>query len=140
MRVLKYVMEHIKTKGKNTLSPRLFVKTLKDSYKILELPDEAFENPNNRIAATTLIKYVNNNTETEICCFVSEARMGKIELDENMKEKDKIIFDGVTFCFQHKNDSSSEVMAFSIDNDNNMVPFLNSDAKDSFEGPFKHLF
>ena len=66
MRVIKYVMEHIKTKGKNTITPRLFVKTKSDKYKILELPEIFFEDVQNRDAATYAIKYINNNTNTQL--------------------------------------------------------------------------
>ena len=53
MRVIKHVMEHLKTKGKNTITPRLFVKTKANNYKILELPGILFENVMDRDAASS---------------------------------------------------------------------------------------
>ena len=143
MRVIKYVMEHIKTNGKNTLTPRLFVKTKVDKYKILELPEVFFEDAQNRDAATYAIKYINNNTNTEYCCFVAEAKMGKIELSEDGKSvKKKDMFDGVTLVFQGIEDSKSEVMAFNIDDNDTIKPMItgNVDEGAEFESPFKYLF
>ncbi len=143
MRVIKYVMEHIKTNGKNTLTPRLFVKTKVDKYKILELPDVFFEDVQNRDAASYAIKYINNNTNTEYCCFVAEARMGKVELGEDGKSvKKEDIFDGVTLVFQGEKERKSSVMAFTIDDNDNIKPMItgNIDEGAEFESPFKHLF
>ena len=143
MRVIKYVMEHVKTKGKNTITPRLFVKTKSDKYKILELPEIFFEDVQNRDAATYAIKYINNNTNTQFCCFVAEARMGKIELSQDGKSvKKEDMFDGVTLVFQGIEDSKSEVMAFTIDDNDTIKPMItgNVDEGAEFESPFKHLF
>ena len=143
MRVIKYVMEHIKTNSKNTLTPRLFVKTKVDKYKILELPDVFFEDVQNRDAASYAIKYINNNTNTEYCCFVAEARMGKVELGEDGKSvKKEDIFDGVTLVFQGEKERKSSVMAFTIDDNDNIKPMItgNIDEGAEFESPFKHLF
>ena len=143
MRVIKYVMEHIKTNGKNTLTPRLFVKTKVDKYKILELPDVFFEDVQNRDTASYAIKYINNNTNTEYCCFVAEARMGKVELGEDGKTfKKEELFDGVTLVFQGEKERKSSVMAFTIDDNDNIKPMItgNVDKGTEFESPFKHLF
>lgn len=143
MRVIKYVMEYIKTNGKNTLTPRLFVKTKVDKYKILELPDIFFEDVQNRDPASYAIKYINNNTNTEYCCFVAEARVGKVELGEDGKPfKREKIFDGVTLVFQGIEDSKSSVMAFTIDDNDNIKPMItgNEAIESEFESPFKHLF
>jgi len=143
MRVIKYVMEHIKTNGKNTITPRLFVKTKVDKYKILELPDVFFEDVQNRDTASYAIKYINNNTNTEYCCFVAEARMGKVELNEDGKSvKKEKIFDGVTLVFQGKDEEKSSVMAFTIDDSDTIKPMITGNVDDSndFESPFKHLF
>lgn len=142
MRVIKYVMEHIKTQGKNTLCPQLFIKTDVDRHKILELPEIFFEDYNDRAVASFAIKHINNNTNTEYCCFVAEAKMGKMELAEDMKTvKKKQLFDGVTFVFQAKTDSESEVMAFTINDDLQLMPLQGANHKETeFESPFKHLF
>ena len=143
MRVIKYVMEHIRTKGKNTLTPRLFVKTKVSNYKILELPEVFFEDVKSRDAATYAIKHINNNTNTECCCFVAEARMGKIEMAEDMKSViNEVMFDGVTLIFQEVTDKESEVMAFTIDESGIMKPMItgSADSTEEFESPFKHLF
>ena len=144
MRVLKYVMEHVRTNGKNTLTPRLFVKTKADNYKILELPSVFFEDVQNRDAATYAIKYINNNTSTEFCCFVAEAKMGILEIEEATLElsKKRELFDGITCIFQGVNDKDSDVMAFTIDDSNVIKPMITSsdNAKDVFESPFKFLF
>jgi len=143
MRVIKYVMEHVKTNGKNTLTPRLFVKTKSDKYKILELPEIFFEDAHNRDAAKYAIKYINNNTNTQFCCFVAEARMGKIELSEDGKSvKKEVMFDGVTLVFQGIDEESSSVMAFTIDDNDIIKPMItgNESTVGEFESPFKHLF
>jgi hypothetical protein len=143
MRVIKYVMEHIKINGKNTLTPRLFVKTKVSNYKILELPEIFFEDVLNRDAAAYAIKYINNNTNTQFCCFVAEARMGKIELNEDRKSiKKEKIFDGVTLVFQGKDEEKSSVMAFTIDDNDIIKPMItgNNEEQGEFESPFKHLF
>tara|TARA_R110000803_G_scaffold36053_3_gene77652 strand:- start:12914 stop:13363 length:450 start_codon:yes stop_codon:yes gene_type:complete len=144
MRVIKHVMEHLKTKGKNTITPRLFVKTKAGNYKILELPGVLFENITSRDVSSYAIKYINNNTNTEFCCFVAEAKMGKIILSENSEEiQRQTTFDGVTFVFQGVTDKESEVMAFTIDDESlSIKPMVTGSAKDSctFESPFKHLF
>ena len=142
MRVIKYVMEHIKTQGKNTLLPQLFIKTDVNRYKILELPEVFFEDYNDRTVANLAIKHINNNTNTKYCCFVAEAKMGKMELAEDMKTiKKKELFDGVTFVFQAKTDSESEVMAFTINDNLQLIPLQGANGKETdFEGPFKHLF
>lgn len=143
MRVIKYVMEHVKTKGKNTITPRLFVKTKSDKYKILELPEIFFEDVKNRDAASYAIKYINNNTNTKFCCFVAEAMLGKIELSQDGKSvKKKDMFDGVTLVFQGIEDSKSEVMVFTIDDNDTIKPMIrgNVDEGAEFEGPFNHLF
>tara|TARA_R110000822_G_scaffold16329_14_gene55766 strand:+ start:3671 stop:4117 length:447 start_codon:yes stop_codon:yes gene_type:complete len=143
MRVIKHVIEHVKTNGKNTLTPRLFVKTKADNYKILELPGVFFEDMQNRDSATYAIKYINNNTNTQFCCFVAEARMGKIELSQDGKSvKKEDMFDGVTLVFQGIEDSKSEVMAFTIDDNDTIKPMItgNNEEQGEFESPFKHLF
>ena len=142
MRVIKYVMEHIKTQGKNTLLPQLFIKTNINRHKILELPEVFFENYNEREVASVAIKHINNNTNTEYCCFVAEAKMGRMEMAEDMKTvKKKQLFDGITFVFQAKTDYQSEVMAFTINEDRQLLPLQGSNDKDAdFESPFKHLF
>ena len=144
MRVIKHVMEHLKTKGKNTITPRLFVKTKDNNYKILELPEVLFENVMDRDAPSYAIKYINNNTNTEFCCFVAEAKMGKVMLSENSKNTESpILFDGITFVFQGINDTQASVMAFTIDDKTlDIKPMVTGNTKDSysFESPFKHLF
>lgn len=143
MRVIKYVMEHVKTNGKNTITPRLFVKTKSDKYKILELPEEFFQDAQNRDAAKYAIKYINNNTNTQFCCFVAEARMGKIELSEDGKSvKKEVMFDGVTLVFQGINEERSLVMAFTIDDNDIIKPMItgNDNTAGEFESPFKYLF
>lgn len=143
MRVIKYVMEHIKIEGKNTLTPRIFVKTKSDKYKILELPEEFFQNARSRDAASYAIKYINNNTTTKFCCFVAEAKMGRLELGKDGETlKKEVTFDGVTLVFQGIQDSQSEVMAFTIDDNDTIKPMItgNVDEGAEFESPFKHLF
>ena len=143
MRVIKYVMEHVKTNGKNTITPRLFVKTKSDRYKILELPEEFFVDVHNKKAAQYAIQYINNNTNTQFCCFVAEARMGKIEVSQDGKSvKKEVMFDGVTLVFQGIQESKSEIMAFTIDDNNTIKPMIteNENMVEEFESPFKHLF
>lgn len=143
MRVIKHVMEHVRTNGKNTITPRLFIKTKIDRYKILILPDVFFEDVRTRDAAKYAIQYINNNTNTEFCCFVSEARMGKIELSEDGKSvKKEVMFDGVTLVFQGIDEKRSSVMAFTIEDDDTITPMItgNEDTAGEFESPFKHLF
>lgn len=143
MRVIKHVMEHVKTNGKNTITPRLFIKTKVDKHKILILPEIFFEDVRSRNAAKYAIKYINNNTNTEFCCFVSEARMGKIELSEDGKSlKKEVTFDGVTLVFQGIDEERSSVMAFTIEDDDTIKPMItgNEDTVEEFESPFKHLF
>ena len=143
MRVIKYVMGHIKIEGKNTLTPRLFVKTNADRYKLLELPEEFFQDPHSRDTASYAIKYINNNTNTKFCCFVAEAKMGRLELGKDGETlKKEVTFDGVTLVFQGIQDLQSEVMAFTIDDNDIMKPIItgNVDEGAEFESPFKHLF
>jgi len=143
MRVIKYVMKHVKINGKNTITPRLFIKTKSDKYKILELPEIFFEDALNRDAASYAIKYINNNTNTQFCCFVAEARMGKIELSEDGKSiKKEVMFDGVTLVFQGIDEKESLVMAFTIEDDNTIMPMItgNENTVGEIESPFKHLF
>jgi len=69
--------------------------------------------------------------------------MGKIEVSQDGKSvKKEVMFDGVTLVFQGIQESKSEIMAFTIDDNNTIKPMIteNENMVEEFESPFKHLF